>query len=469
MQKIFHVALREFVTTVFTKAFILGIVLPPMLMALVFGLIPLLMNKAAPKVEGHLAIIDRTGVVAQKVEHRLSPEETSKRSAEKLQRAADASPLPDDLKKKVRDSITSAPGVDAPRGSLSVMTLPADADVEAAKAQIRATIDGMNQAETPQSGTESTPRLALAVIPKEAITPDASGVYAGLDLFTAPRLDAEIEGDVQSQLARAVVDARIEAKGLSVADVRLLTGAPTVNVKAVTAEGETTISSATKMLVPGAFMLLLWISVFTCGNYLLTTTIEEKSSRVMEVLLSAVSPMQLMTGKIVGQMFVGVLILMFYSGAGLAALAFAAKQGLIDPLLFVYLGIYFVIAFAMIAALMAAVGSAVSDVREAQSLLGPVMIVLMIPMMLWLPIMRNPNSAFAQICSFVPPISPFVMVLRLAGSEPVPTWQIIASILAGCVYVLVFLWAAAKVFRIGVLMYGKPPNFATLIRWVRMA
>ena len=135
----------------------------------------------------------------------------------------------------------------------------------------------------------------------------------------------------------------------------------------------------------------------------------------------------------------------------------------------VYLLVYFVIAFFMIAALMAAIGSAVSDIREAQSLLGPVMIVLIIPMALWMPILRNPNSMFAQVCSFVPPTSPFVMILRLSGSEAVPTWQIPVSIVLGAVYVWLSLWAAAKVFRVGVLMYGKPPDFRTLWKWIKMA
>jgi ABC-2 type transport system permease protein len=237
----------------------------------------------------------------------------------------------------------------------------------------------------------------------------------------------------------------------------------------VTAQGDQKIDEAAKILIPAAFMFLLWISTFTCGQYLLTSTIEEKSSRVMEVILSAVSPMQLLTGKILGQMCVGLVILVVYCGLGMAGLVVASMMSVIDPINLVYLAVYFVIAFFIIASLMAAVGSAVSDVREAQSLLGPVMIILIIPMMLWLPILRNPNSTFAQVCSFIPPISPFVMVLRLSGSEPVPFWQVIATVLLGGVTILTCLWAAGKVFRVGVLMYGKPPDLRTLIRWIRMA
>ena len=462
MIKIFHVAMREFVTTVFTRAFLLGIILPPALMAIAFTLMPILMNKAAPKVEGHIAIIDQTGVVAPRVEKSFTSEEIAKRRAEKLKKFSDAAPLPGPVKQQMEQSAKQGTAMLA-ETALRVHLLPEESSVEAEKAPI------LQAAGKEKDAQGADPRLLLAVIPKNSVTPNAEGKFEGFDLFTAPRLDPEVQEDVERQISKAIVDSRIESRGLKVDDVRGMTESPKVNAKAVTAEGDKKSSDAARVLIPGAFLMLLWISVFTCGNYLLTSTIEEKSNRVMEVLLSAVSPMQLMTGKILGQMFVGILMLVFYAGAGVMGLVLASMVHLIDPMNLVYLAIYFVIAFALIASLMAAVGAAVSDIKEAQSLLGPIMIILIIPMMLWLPIMRNPNSMFAQVCSFVPPISPFIMVLRLAGSEKVPTWQIPASIIVGFLAVFVFLWAAAKVFRIGVLMYGKPPNFRTLLKWVRMA
>jgi len=101
--------------------------------------------------------------------------------------------------------------------------------------------------------------------------------------------------------------------------------------------------------------------------------------------------------------------------------------------------------------------------------MGPVMIVLMIPWLLWMPISRAPNSTFAVVTSFLPPINPFVMLIRMTSSTPPPVWQVWLSILIGAVSVYAALWFAAKVFRVGVLMYGKAPNFATLIRWARLA
>ena len=122
---------------------------------------------------------------------------------------------------------------------------------------------------------------------------------------------------------------------------------------------------------------------------------------------------------------------------------------------------------ARVGAFMAAIGAAVSEMREAQGLMTPVMLVLMLPCLLWMPISRDPNSLLAIVLSFVPPFNSFVMMLRLASPTPPALWQTLLSIVAGAVGAYLSLWFAAKVFRIGLLMYGKPPSFATLIKWAR--
>jgi ABC-2 type transport system permease protein len=93
----------------------------------------------------------------------------------------------------------------------------------------------------------------------------------------------------------------------------------------------------------------------------------------------------------------------------------------------------------------------------------------MLPWFLWMPISRDPNSMLSVIASFVPPINTFGMLLRLSSTEPPPAWQVWLSILIGVLFVYVSVWCAARVFRIGLLMTGKPPNFRTLIRWIRAA
>lgn len=461
MLKVLLVAWRDFKAVVFTKGFAFGVIFPPAIMLVMIGIMPLLMNKATPTVNGHLALLDQTGEVAPRVEKSFSPEEQAKRQAAKLEKGMAAAQKVGVLSKDQAETAKMAAKAASGNKNIGVRILPPGADIEAQKKAI-SKIDAKSGENTPDSP------LALAIIPPESIkkTDDKFGEF---QLFVAPKLDAEVQDDMNEQISRAIVDARIAAAGMKVEDVRGLMERPRSVAKTVTQEGERKTNEAAQMLIPLGFLMLLWISVFTAGQYLLTSTVEEKSTRVMEILLSAVSPMQLMVGKVLGGMGVGLLILVAYSSLGGGALVFFKMGHLIDPLNMVYFVIFFIIAFFLIASMMAAIGSAVNEMREAQALLSPVMIVLIIPMMLWMPIMRNPNSAFSTAVSFIPPINPFVMVLRLSGSEKIPQWQIFVSIGIGAAAAVFAAWAAGKVFRIGVLMYGKPPNLPTLIRWIRMA
>jgi ABC-2 type transport system permease protein len=190
----------------------------------------------------------------------------------------------------------------------------------------------------------------------------------------------------------------------------------------------------------------------------------------MEVILSAVSPMQLLTGKILGYAMVSALIVGVYGSVGLAGLAAAAMADLVSPWSLALLAVYFVMAYAFVATMMAGAGSAVNDLQEAQSLLTPIMLVLTLPLLLFMPVTDHPNGWIATTMSFVPPAIPFIMALRLAASgDPVPAWQVVATIVWGFAWVGVFLWAGAKVFRVGILMQGKPPTPRELWRWIRMA
>ncbi len=464
MIKTLTVAIREFLATVLTKGFLLGILLPPILMGFAITLMPILMNQASPKVEGTVAVIDRTGGTLEKglktaFESGKLAARRAEKNKKKTEQVAEAMPMQDAQSKQAMELAVNAAG-SGPALTLEFLSPTADPETEKKR---------MMESDGHGESKVTNPRLALAVIPENSTVANASGKFGGYDLFVAPKLDPEVQGDIRDQIAEAVIDQRILAAGLKPAQIHDLTERPNGDTKVVTAEGEKKSNDVAAFLLPGGFMILLWISVFTGGQYLLTSTVEEKSSRVMEVLLSAVSPMQLMVGKIVGQMTVSFVILALYMGAGVVGMIYANQGHLLELVKFVYVGIYFLISFFLIASTMAAIGSAVNDMREAQALLGPIMISLFIPMMLWMPLSRNPNSMFAQVCSFLPPISPFVMVIRIAGSEKIPFWQIPASMAVGLLAVWFAAWAAAKIFRVGALMYGKPPNFSTLIRWIRMA
>src|ERR1044071_8503793 len=156
----------------------------------------------------------------------------------------------------------------------------------------------------------------------------------------------------------------------------------------------------------------------------MTTTIEEKSSRTMEVILSSVSPLELMAGKILGQLAVGLLVLAIYSSVGVAALFSMALLGLLDPSLLFYLFIFFVLTYLVFGSLMAAVGAAVNELREAQSLMMPITLLMILPWLFLFRISRDPTSVFSTVISFVPPMNAIAMMARMTSTTPPPIWQV---------------------------------------------
>ena len=452
--KTLQIARREFLATVMTKGFLIGLLVMPLMIAALIVVMPFLLKEQSPRIEGSVAIHDPAGQVLERAREHLSPQAFAQRRVE-MQRRLD-SVLPDAMRGLVasggEDAMQAA--MEQALGAVPTLTLDAldsAAALETAKEALR----------------ESDTALAVVAIAPDAVTAgeDGLGTY---DLFVRKKLDDRLIDELRDALATSIVDARLAARDLDAREVRQLVRVPRATPRTIGEEGEKSANEIASRLLPMAFMALILIAVMTGGQQLMTSTIEEKSSRVVEVLLSAVSPTELMAGKILGQMGVATLMLALYGGLGVLALVSFAATGLLDPWLLFYLAAFFLIAFVVLAAMMAAIGAAVNELREAQTLLTPVMLVVMLPMMLWMPISRDPNSTFATVLSLLPPVNPFVMMLRLGSSTPPPTWQVWLSIGIGVASMATAVWFAGKVFRIGLLMHGKPPSFATLLRWVRM-
>lgn len=227
---------------------------------------------------------------------------------------------------------------------------------------------------------------------------------------------------------------------------------------------------------PVVFVYLLWIAVFSISQMLLTNTIEEKSNRILEVLLSSISPVQLMAGKILGIAMTGLTIVLswvvffFFAVQALPLLlGLEVDLGLskiaADP---VYLGsfvMYFLLGYLLYAALLVGIGAVCNSLKEAQNLMTPVTLLLMVPIMTMVPIGQDPNGTLARLLSYVPPFTPFVMMNRAAG--PPSTFDYTCTTVLLVVTIAIALWAAAKVFRIGILMTGKPPKLGEILKWLR--
>jgi ABC-2 type transport system permease protein len=453
MRKILHIAARDFLATVTTKGFIIALLVPPIFYAAVGVIFPRMMTERAPRVSGQIAIVDPTGQVIQGLRKYLSPRAMAQRRIAALNRAREAM----GGTASALAAATATRAVDDAEAGVprfEIVELPADANLPAEKQVLRS--------------RDAAPRLSLIVVHPDAVVPTAGNTFGTFDMFVRAGLDDRIEREIFNGMDDAIVDARVRHEGLDRQHVDALTTVQRPKSITVTDTEQIQGASTFTRILPVAFVVLLIISVMSSGQYLMTTTIEEKSSRTMEVILSAVSPMQLMAGKILGQLGVGLLVLGLYASVGLLALFSMAMIGLLDVSLLLYLLIFFLITYLIMGSLMAAVGSAVNELREAQALVMPVtMIVMMTPWLFWYPIVRDPNSVFSTTLSFIPPLNAFAMLLRLASTSPPPLWQVWLSIGIGAAAACLTLWFASRVFRIGLLMYGRPPNFATLIRWAR--
>ena len=303
--KVFRIAVREFVSTALTKGFIIGALVVPAVLLTIMPLVVMLAESAKPPaVVGEVAVIDRTGVVAGLLEGRLAPEEIAARQRERL--AAAMNMIADVLPEGVAD----AAGID-----LTQLEPTAQSRVyeEMGVPQLRLTLHGpetdeetLQQRIRDQLGVKTARGadrglLAVAVVDGTAVEPaEDETEFGGYRLLTVPKLDDRTIVEIEGALEWAILERRYEAAGLDRDELDRLSWVASGDVQEVTETGTRKSSLELNMLLPAIPMLLILVGVFTGGQYLLTTTIEEKSSRVVEVLLSSVSAMELMTGKIVG-------------------------------------------------------------------------------------------------------------------------------------------------------------------------
>lgn len=441
MQRIWMVAARDFTATVSGKGFLLGLLLMPVLIVVFAVLGPRILNSRSPDIVGQVAVVDPTGAVSSGLREALAPEAIAARRRQILENG----PGPGGL------ANLSIPHI-------SVVERPPGEPLQNDKEWIAQPATGRNR------------HLALVVVHPDAVVRETgNSEYGSYDLYISPRLDEGTETVIIGGMRQALVSARLKADKIDPGAVQASMRVVPPTSVTVGANGERQTQRGVARLLPLICGVLIFIGVITGGQILMTSTVEEKSSRVVEVLLAAVSPVELMWGKLLGQLGVGLVILAIYIGLGILALVQYSLMGLLDPMLILYLLVFYLLAYLVYGALMLAIGAAVNRIADAQSLMGPVMILLVAPYVLVPMIGRAPNSTLSVAFSFIPPINSFAMLARLASGTPPPLWQVFGSVAAGVAGACLAVWFAAKVLKIGLLMHGKPPNFGTLVKWARMA
>jgi ABC-2 type transport system permease protein len=228
-----------------------------------------------------------------------------------------------------------------------------------------------------------------------------------------------------------------------------------------------------------AVFMVLYMTTLIYGQQVMLGVLEEKSSRVVEVLLSTVDPIDLMAGKIAGiglagltQIAIWIATAAVLTAPGVVAIMAFLPAGTelptLSPILVLHFFLLFILGYFFYATFYAMIGSAFNNPQEAQQMASLAVIFVVLPWIFFLPILNDPDSTLAVVTSLIPIFTPFLMVLRIAVKMP-PTWQILLGYFLTTAMCLGMIWLCARVYRVGILMYGKKPSLRELWRWVRYA
>ncbi|MTG99224.1 MULTISPECIES: ABC transporter permease [Myroides] len=278
-----------------------------------------------------------------------------------------------------------------------------------------------------------------------------------------------------------------------------------VNLKLTKATGEETVRGLNeiKIIIGGAFGYFIMMFIIIYGNMVMRSVIEEKTNRIIEIIISSVKPFQLMMGKIIGTSMAGILqfiiwgivgafLLMgssFFLGIngtpGMTTVEVVETAGMFSPELltdiqnyvheilslplismFVYFLVFFIGGYFLYSSLYAAIGAAVDNETDTQQFLFPILLPLMLGVYIgFFTVIKDPHGSIATVFSMIPFTSPIVMLMRIPFG--VPVWEVLLSIFILFATFILVVWLAAKIYRIGILMYGKRPSWKELYKWLR--
>lgn len=441
MRKVWAVAFREYKAAVQTKAFIVSIVSMPLLMGVSIG-VQYLLKKAEDSGKKKYAVIDRTNQLKSAIEAAVA-------------RHNKFEIFDNDTRERV-----------APEYEVDFVTPSADSP-DAMAAQ-RFDLSQRVLKKEFEGVLEIGPDVFEVVAP-DAKEDDRRGVRF--------QSEKEIERGFSRWANRAINDAvqeqRFKAKGVSQDLVRQIQARVPLNNKGLTKQGSggeikdaTDESRVASIVLPVAMVMLMYMMVLVGSMPAMQGVVEEKQQRIAEVLLGSVTPFQLMLGKLIGVIGVALTVTGVYMAGALVVAAYYAFLDQLPLGLIVWFLVYLVLAVFMYGSLFMAVGAAAGDIKETQALVMPVMIVLALPMMLLGAVIRDPSGPVATWGSFIPFSAPMLMMARLAGPTGVPWWQAVIAAVGVIATTLFCVWAAGRIFRVGLLLQGKGVKFGDLMKWV---
>lgn len=436
MTKFFAVVKREYFQRVRTKMFIVSTILLPLIMSL-FGVVPAIVlniNAGGPM---RIAVMDQTGTMYEKVVEALANDEP--------------------VGEQQDDPLRSGPRV-----ARRMFELEQVASVGPDAVNQRARLDA---------------RLKAKEIDGYLVLPPDFMGSGKAEFFSNNLGDLLTQRALRSALNRALREQRlIDAKVDRETRQGLFQPVTLESVK-FGATGEERGSAATFALVFGVGFVM-YLSILMYGQIILGAVIEEKETRIAEILFSSVKPFTLMMGKLVGVSLVALTQLGIWGMAfaaftwyGINVLASRGIKMAVPELPFthyIYFGLFFLLGYFIYATIYALVGSMVTTPQEGGQLAMPIILILVVSFYLFLPVSRSPDSSFSIWVSIIPFTAPVAMLVRIATQTP-PFWQIALSLLIGFTSVLVIMWFASRIYRVGMLMYGKRASIPEALRWARQS
>jgi len=269
---------------------------------------------------------------------------------------------------------------------------------------------------------------------------------------------------------------------------------PNVESKRLTDSGEKEVNEGISFIIAYIMAMAIYMAMFGYGSLIMQGVIEEKTNRVVEVIVSAAKPIELLLGKVVGIVSLGITQIMvwFLAFTGISMLfaplflLMSGQQAPQDPALaasmaevptdfnipeisisvWIFFAIFYVLGFLIYGGVFAALGSAADNPQDVQQLAIPVYLPIIIPILLLMTVTSDPNSTLAIVSSMIPFFSPILMMSRIVVTD-VPLWQSLGSIVLMILTFIILLWLSAKIYRVGILMYGKKVSFGELYRWMK--
>ncbi|MBI5645926.1 MAG: ABC transporter permease [Ignavibacteriae bacterium] len=410
--KALHVARWEFIERVKTKSFIIGLFLTPGIMSLFFIAPMLLRDTIAKKDPIRLALYDGTGILAD----------------------------------SVRTTLDRSFRIESGPALYDIHMLPTEAPLPRAEAAVD-TLILMERID------------AAILIPRNALD--------SLDVEYRARNVADIENisGLERAISEVITSHKLVKAGLDPRRVRELNRHANLRTVRISTEGEKESGFLESFGISYVFLLMLLIMILGSGQMLVRSMVEEKSNRIVEVLVSSCSPMDLMFGKIIGLSLLGLTQVLFWSAISVVLVITSGVTNL--PLENLGLMIvYFLLGFLLYAATFVALGCIASTEQEAQQMTAYLSILLSLPLAISMVAIQNPDSGLLVGLSFFPPTTSTIMILRLPIITP-PFWQIALSLGLLVASIAGMIWTAAKIFRVGILLTGKRPGLSEIIRWIR--